>query len=289
MSRLCLGLFCSIAIWMVPSASLAGELETFRQVVLVETDWADGDSFRVRFKDGQEHTLRLYGADCLEWHIGDESDARRLRAQRRYFGISDFGDSPQESIELAKSMGEAAAQRVQGLLARPFTVHTAFADGRGDAQFDRVYAFVETADGEDLATALVLEGLARAFGVYRGTPDGLSQDDYREQLKDAELVAARKGRGVWEFTDWDALPEERRVQRQEDAETQIALGTAPPTDPVNVNHATRGELMRIPGIGEVTANRIIEGRPYTAIDDLQRVRGIGGKTLESIRPYVSIQ
>lgn len=289
MSRLCLGLFCSIAIWMVPSASLAGELETFRQVVLVETDWADGDSFRVRFKDGQEHTLRLYGADCLEWHIGDESDARRLRAQRRYFGISDFGDSPQESIELAKSMGEAAAQRVQGLLARPFTVHTAFADGRGDAQFDRVYAFVETADGEDLASALVLEGLARAFGVYRGTPDGLSQDDYREQLKDAELVAARKGRGVWEFTDWDALPEERRVQRQEDAETQIALGTAPPTDPVNVNHATRGELMRIPGIGEVTANRIIEGRPYTAIDDLQRVRGIGAKTLESIRPYVSIQ
>jgi len=289
MSRLCLGLFCSIAIWMVPSAPLAGELETFRQVVLVETDWADGDSFRVRFKDGQEHTLRLYGADCLEWHIGDESDARRLRAQRRYFGISDFGDSPQESIELAKSMGEAAAQRVQGLLARPFTVHTAFADGRGDAQFDRVYAFVETADGEDLATALVLEGLDRAFGVYRGTPDGLSQDDYREQLKDAELVAARKGRGVWEFTDWDALPEERRVQRQEDAETQIALGTAPPTDPVNVNHATRGELMRIPGIGEVTANRIIEGRPYTAIDDLQRVRGIGAKTLESIRPYVSIQ
>jgi len=289
MSRLCLGLFCSIAIWMVPSASLAGELETFRQVVLVETDWADGDSFRVRFEDGQEHTLRLYGADCLEWHIGDESDARRLRAQRRYFGISDFGDSPQESIELAKSMGEAAAQRVQGLLARPFTVHTAFADGRGDAQFDRVYAFVETADGEDLASALVLEGLARAFGVYRGTPDGLSQDDYREQLKDAELVAARKGRGVWEFTDWDALPEERRVQRQEDAETQIALGTAPPTDPVNVNHATRGELMRIPGIGEVTANRIIEGRPYTAIDDLQRVRGIGAKTLESIRPYVSIQ
>jgi len=289
MSRLCLGLFCSIAIWMVPSAPLAGELETFRQVVLVETDWADGDSFRVRFKDGQEHTLRLYGADCLEWHIGDESDARRLRAQRRYFGISDFGDSPQESIELAKSMGEAAAQRVQGLLARPFTVHTAFADGRGDAQFDRVYAFVETADGEDLASALVLEGLARAFGVYRGTPDGLSQDDYREQLKDAELVAARKGRGVWEFTDWDALPEERRVQRQEDAETQIALGTAPPTDPVNVNHATRGELMRIPGIGEVTANRIIEGRPYTAIDDLQRVRGIGAKTLESIRPYVSIQ
>ena len=36
-------------------------------------------------------------------------------------------------------------------LAKPFTVHTAFADARGDGKHKRIYGFVTTADGEDLA------------------------------------------------------------------------------------------------------------------------------------------
>jgi hypothetical protein len=48
---------------------------------------ADEDSFQIQTPEGQEHTIRLYGADCIEWHVSDDSDARRLRAQRRYFGI----------------------------------------------------------------------------------------------------------------------------------------------------------------------------------------------------------
>jgi endonuclease YncB( thermonuclease family) len=38
--------------------------------------WADGDSFEVQTADGSSHTLRLYGADCIEWHVTDETDAR---------------------------------------------------------------------------------------------------------------------------------------------------------------------------------------------------------------------
>jgi competence protein ComEA len=57
---------------------------------------------------------------------------------------------------------------------------------------------------------------------------------------------------------------------------------------VDVNLAPRDELMRIPGVGEVTANAIIEARPFRSIDDLRRVRGIGAVTLERIRPYVGV-
>ena len=35
------------------------------------------------------------------------------------------------------------------------------------------------------------------------------------------------------------------------------------------------------------ARRIIEGRPYQTVDDLRRVKGIGDKRLEGIRPYVT--
>jgi competence protein ComEA len=59
---------------------------------------------------------------------------------------------------------------------------------------------------------------------------------------------------------------------------------------VDINTADRPELMQLPGIGEKMADRIIESRktagPFTSHDDLRRVRGIGPKTLEHIRPYL---
>lgn len=58
---------------------------------------------------------------------------------------------------------------------------------------------------------------------------------------------------------------------------------------VNVNNATQAELETIPGIGPVLSRQIIAGRPYARIEDLERVRGIGRYTVNSIRPYVKVQ
>lgn len=271
---------------LIVAALAAAEMRTFEDCRMIEASWADGDSFPVRFPDGSEQNVRLYGADCLEAHINDSTDARRLRAQRRYFGISEYGDSPRASIELAQSLGAEATTEVHRLLEKPFTVHTAFADGGGSAQYKRVYAFVETSGEADLATLLVRRGLARAFGLYRSTPDGLHRDEYREQLKDAELVAARKGLGAWAHTDWEELPKERQAERREKAEDAIAMGRAPPSEPLSINRAPAEALARIPGIGDVLARRIIDARPFETTDELTRVSGIGPATLEAIREFV---
>jgi competence protein ComEA len=45
----------------------------------------------------------------------------------------------------------------------------------------------------------------------------------------------------------------------------------------------------LPGIGPVIAPRIIEGRPYRSVDDLDRVKGMGKKRLEEIRPLVRVE
>jgi competence protein ComEA len=270
-------------------AASAGELQRIDGVRLIPTDWADGDSFQVEFPNGERHTLRLYGADCFEWHVSDDTDARRLRAQRRWFGITDYGDDPRESIELAKSLGAAAGTAIRELLAHPFTVHTSFADARGDGRYKRIYAFVTLPDGRDLATVLVQRGLARAHGVSRTTPDGTSRNDYRQRLQDTEFCAAAGREGAWVYTDWQRLITERDQQRQEDRDDELATGKAPPTAPLDLNTAARDELMRIPGIGEHFANAIIENRPYRTLEELLRVPGIGYKRLAKLREWVNIQ
>jgi competence protein ComEA len=50
--------------------------------------------------------------------------------------------------------------------------------------------------------------------------------------------------------------------------------------------ATAAELEALPGIGPVIARRIIEGRPYRSVEELERVKGIGKKRLEKIQPLV---
>ena len=269
----------------------AADLRVIDGCTLVPAEWADGDSFRVRVPDGEELTIRLYGADCIEDRIADANDARRLRSQRRYFGITRVRPDAAAAIAFARDFGRQGAEEARTFLARPFTIHTSFADARGDARFARVYAFVFDAEGRDLAAHLVSRGLARAFGVSRSTLAGESAEGYREMLRDLELRAAAAGVGVWAHTDWDALPEERKQERDEARELQEAVGTGrlPDGTVLEINSASRGDLMRLPGIGEALANRIIEHRPYTRLTDLLEVDGIGPATFRRLKPLLRVE
>ena len=176
------------------------------------------------------------------------------------------------------------------MLKSPFTVHTVYADARGDGKYKRIYGFVTLADGRDLSSVLVEAGLARAFGVYRESPDGKTKKESEGAMQDVELQAAKRGAGIWAKTNWEKLPEERRQRRQEDAELKMASGkeTLPKDFLLDPNTAARDELMKLPGIGEMMANRMIEGGPYEKLEDLLEVPGIGPKTLEKLTPYLAI-
>lgn len=59
--------------------------------------------------------------------------------------------------------------------------------------------------------------------------------------------------------------------------------------PLDINTASGEDLMTVPGIGFAIASRIINARPYATLEDLRRVHGIGESSLESMRPYLTVE
>jgi len=59
-----------------------------------------------------------------------------------------------------------------------------------------------------------------------------------------------------------------------------------------LNTASSTELQEVPGIGPVTADKILKMRksygPFKSADDLRAIKGIGPKRLEKMRKYLTV-
>jgi competence protein ComEA len=60
---------------------------------------------------------------------------------------------------------------------------------------------------------------------------------------------------------------------------------------IDINTASAAELATLPGIGDSKAKAIVEYRaadPFRTVEDLKKVKGIGDKTFESLRPNLMV-
>ncbi len=65
------------------------------------------------------------------------------------------------------------------------------------------------------------------------------------------------------------------------------LGTYTQSGLININTASRKELIDLPGVGEVTADKIISNRPYNSIDELLTKKAVTKSQFDKIKDKIT--
>jgi competence ComEA-like helix-hairpin-helix protein len=88
------------------------------------------------------------------------------------------------------------------------------------------------------------------------------------------------------FTALSAAPEDSSAGA-------VKEGIGDASGKLNINTATKQQLLDLPGVGEVTADRILTYRTETGkfsnVDELRAIKGMSKKKLENLKPLITTQ
>lgn len=159
---------------------------------------------------------------------------------------------------------------------------------RGSTPDDDI-EIISASQGEVLQGKIVVhvDGAVERPGVYELTSEsrvsdavsasgGLSQEADMSRINLAAKVA--DGQKIY-------IP---KVGEDVKGSTSITSTTSTTGDLININTASESQLDTLPGVGPVTAQKIIASRPYSQPEDLLVKKAVGQSTFEKIRDLITV-
>lgn len=145
---------------------------------------------------------------------------------------------------------------------------------------------LEQAKAPEQKVIVDIQGAVLNSGVYQLTSEsrvvdalaaagGMSEDADRQWIEKNLNLAKKVSDGLKIY-----IP---RIG--EEILSEESSGSSGPV--ININTASATDLESLPGIGAVTANNIIDGRPFTQIEDLLSRKIVGESTFEKIKDKIS--
>lgn len=160
----------------------------------------------------------------------------------------------------------------------------------------------------DVTVALFLAGAALAGFVYTRFFRGEGEIARRTELlqltgRHDSVRSAREAALLAGFAPsdsdsvahrWQPLDEEEVLEEGTSSGSESARSkklTLQDVAPVNINTAPPSVLELLPGVGEKTAEKIVEQRsaaPFRKVEDIMKVKGIGPKKFAEMKPYITV-
>ncbi|MHC6179055.1 helix-hairpin-helix domain-containing protein [Clostridium sp. JNZ X4-2] len=123
-----------------------------------------------------------------------------------------------------------------------------------------------------------VENLVKAAGGFTGEADSYKLN-LAKKLKDEDYI----------YVDSKISKDEVSTQSMSGSSGSQTEGNGK----VNINRGSKEELKTIPGVGDVTAQKIIDYREqngdFSSVEDLKKIDRIGDKTLDKIRDKIDIR
>jgi competence protein ComEA len=151
-----------------------------------------------------------------------------------------------------------------------------------------------TANNKEVKDITVyINGEVKKPGVYKLKDRSRTEDlvkvagGFTENADKDKLNLAKK------LKDEDYIYVEKTAGEKSDAVNPQASSSVSSDGKVNINTASKEELKTVPGIGDVTAQKIIDYREknggFSSIEDLKKVGRIGDKTLEKMKDKIEVR